>query len=82
MKTVRVEIGEVVLHGFDRIDGRQVAGVAARELTRLIEADAGWPALRGETPALHAQAAVISRAGRSETVGTRVAEIVHRELSR
>jgi CobQ-like glutamine amidotransferase family enzyme len=39
MTRIRIEIGELVLHGFEYHDGRQVESAIVRELGRLVRED-------------------------------------------
>jgi hypothetical protein len=81
VRSVRVEIQELVLDGFDRADEAGVRAAAARELERLVAADHGWPAARGDASRVGARTALTS-ASSSSAVGAEVARIVHGELGR
>jgi hypothetical protein len=81
MRVVRVEIGEIVLRGFERVDGARVRAAAARELERLVAGDRAWPAARPSIPRLDARATAMPPSSAPEALGREVAQVVHRELA-
>ena len=81
MRSVRIEIQELVLDGFERADEAGVLAAAARELERLVAADRAWPAERRGAPRIDARTA-LTAASPSDTVGAELARVVYGELGR
>lgn len=81
MRTVRVEIAELVVDGFERVDEARLGAAAARELERLIAADGGWPVARADAARLTAPVQ-LAPGSSSDAIGAQLAGAVHRELGR
>ena len=81
MRTVRVEIRELVVDGFERVDEARVGAAATQELERLIAADSAWPTARGAVMQVAAPA-TLPPGSSSDDVGRGLAQVVHRELGR
>ena len=80
MTTLRVEIGEVRLRGFDALDGDQVRAAAALEIERLLGHDGAWTPTRDRRH-VDAGRVPLRRSASAEDVGAAIGRAVHRGLA-
>ncbi|CAN5908811.1 hypothetical protein BH23GEM7_BH23GEM7_23980 [soil metagenome] len=81
---IELEIGELVLHGFAPGDRHRIGAAVERELARLFAEQGVSPSLarNGEVARLDASAFQVALGAGVESIGTQVAQSVHRGLSR
>lgn len=84
MKTIELQIDQLILHGFDRIDRRQVGSAVERELTRLIN-EQGLPSSLNQTRTIGNINVGEFKTGQStgtNSVGTQVAQKIYGGMKR
>jgi hypothetical protein len=84
MKNIELQIDQLILHGFGRIDRRQVGSAVQQELSRLIRKQ-GLPSSLNQTQAIGNINAGEFKTGQStgaEIVGTQVAQKIYRGMAR
>jgi hypothetical protein len=82
--TVELHINRLVLHGFGRIDRRQVGSAVLSELSRLIR-EQGLPSSLNQTRVFGSINAGEFKTGKSmgaNSVGTQVAQKIYRGMTR
>lgn len=82
--SVELHINELVLHGFAPKDRHRISGAVQSELARLL-AERGipaWLAEGGEVDLLDGGKFEVAAEARVDSIGTQIAEAVHRGLER
>jgi hypothetical protein len=84
MKTIEIQIDQLILHGFDRIERHQVGSVVQSELSRLIR-EQGLPLSLKQIQVIGNMNAGKFRMGKStgpSDIGTHVAQKIYRGMAR
>ena len=80
MKVLRLEIGEVAVHGLGALDGELVRTAAARELERLLAVGETWPRASESRARVDAGRVSLPSTASAEDVGVAIGRAVRRGL--
>jgi hypothetical protein len=81
VKVLRLEIGEVAVRGLGALDGERVRTAAARELERLLAADAAWPRAYESRVRVDAGRVSLPSSASADDVGAAIGRAVRRGLA-